>query len=210
MELKHIEIENLKVSPVNVRKHGDKTGDDLVPSIKALGMIQPLLVRPTRGVEGDSPTGKQKQCEGFEVVAGQRRLNALQQIAKTDNINPVPCVVMNDHDDAKAIEASLTENIARLPMDEMNQYEAFLAMTRTGQTVSDIAAHFGVSERRVPNEIEDRSLTTLKEKLLMITAKVVHHGGYVIFQLAEAEVPGNLLGKILGLIDDLRRRPRQA
>ena len=135
MDLKHIEIENLKVSPINVRKHGDKGGDNLVPSIKALGIIQPLLVRPN--------------CEGFEVVAGQRRLNALQQIAKTDTVDPVPCVVMTDTDDAKAIEASLTENIVRLPMDEMNQYEAFLAMTKNGQTVSDIAAHFGVSERLV-------------------------------------------------------------
>ena len=51
------------------------------------------------------------------------------------------------------------------------------------------------------------SLTTLREKLVKIGAKVVRHGRYVTFQLAEVAVPRNLFQKILSLIDDLRRRP---
>ena len=50
-------------------------------------------------------------------------------------------------------------------------------------------------------------LTTLREKLVKIGAKVVRHGRYVTFQLAEVAVPRSLFQKILGLIDDLRRRP---
>ena len=59
----------------------------------------------------------------------------------------------------------------------------------------------------LPKEVEHWSLTTLREKLVKIGAKVVHHGRYVTFQLAEVAVPGNLFREILGLIDDLRRRP---
>ena len=59
----------------------------------------------------------------------------------------------------------------------------------------------------LPKEVEHWSLTTLREKLIKIGAKVVHHGRYVTFQLAEVAVPRNLFQKILGLIDDLRRRP---
>jgi len=59
----------------------------------------------------------------------------------------------------------------------------------------------------LPKEVEHWSLTTLREKLIKIGAKVVHHGRYVTFQLAEVAVPRNLFRKILGLIDDLRRRP---
>jgi len=59
----------------------------------------------------------------------------------------------------------------------------------------------------LPEEIEHWSLTTLKEKLVKIGARVVRHGRYVTFQLAEVAVPGNLFGKILSLIDDLRRKP---
>ena len=59
----------------------------------------------------------------------------------------------------------------------------------------------------LPNEVEHWSLTTLREKLVKIGAKVVRHGRYVTFQLAEVAVPRSLFQQILGLIDDLRRRP---
>ena len=59
----------------------------------------------------------------------------------------------------------------------------------------------------LPEEVEHWSLTTLREKLVKIGAKVVRHGRYVTFQLAEVAVPRNPFQKILALIDDLRRRP---
>ncbi len=62
----------------------------------------------------------------------------------------------------------------------------------------------------LPKEVEHWSLTTLREKLVKIGAKVVSHGRYVTFQLAEVAVPRGLFQKILSLIDDLRRRPAPA
>ncbi len=49
----------------------------------------------------------------------------------------------------------------------------------------------------LPQEIEHWSLTTLREKLVKIGAKVVRHGRYVTFQLAEVAVPRELFRKIL-------------
>ena len=48
------------------------------------------------------------------------------------------------------------------------------------------------------------------QRLLKIGAKVVRHGRYVTFQLAEVAVPRELFRKILSLIDDLRPRPAPA
>ncbi|UWQ31633.1 ParB/RepB/Spo0J family partition protein [Leisingera sp. M527] len=136
MELQHIELENLKPAAINVRKTGAKDVSDLLPSIKALGLLQPLLVRPN--------------CEGFEIVAGQRRFHALQELEATgEKPDPVPCIIMREGDDAKAIEASLVENIARLPMDEIDQYKAFAALVKQGKDVDDIASEFGITERLV-------------------------------------------------------------
>jgi len=59
----------------------------------------------------------------------------------------------------------------------------------------------------LPEEVEHWSLTTLREKLVKIGAKVVRHGRYVTFQLAEVAVPRDLFRKILRRIDDLRRKP---
>ncbi len=51
------------------------------------------------------------------------------------------------------------------------------------------------------------SLTTLREKLIKIGAKVVRHGRYVTFQLAEVAIARALIAEILRLIDRLRPAP---
>ncbi len=58
-----------------------------------------------------------------------------------------------------------------------------------------------------PEEVEHWSLTTLREKLVKIGAKVVWHGRYVTLQLAEVAVPRRLFAEILRLIDGLRPKP---
>jgi hypothetical protein len=58
-----------------------------------------------------------------------------------------------------------------------------------------------------PEPNKDWSLTTLKEKLIKIGAKVVSHGRYVAFQLAEVAVPKNLFADILHMIAELRPPP---
>ncbi len=57
----------------------------------------------------------------------------------------------------------------------------------------------------LPEEVEHWSLTTIREKLVKIGAKVVAHGRYVTFQMAEVAVPRDLFRKILERIDRLRR-----
>ncbi len=59
----------------------------------------------------------------------------------------------------------------------------------------------------LPKEVERWSLTTLREKLVKIGAKVVRHSRYVTFQLAEVAVPRDLYRKTLRLIDGLRPAP---
>ncbi len=62
----------------------------------------------------------------------------------------------------------------------------------------------------LPKEVDHWSLTTLRQKLVKIGAKVVADGRYVTFQLAEVAVPRDLFRKILHLIDGLRPRPSPA
>ena len=62
----------------------------------------------------------------------------------------------------------------------------------------------------LPKEVEHWSLTTPREKLVKIGAKVLGHGRTVTFPLAEVAVPRNLFRGILCLIDELRRRPAPA
>ena len=133
-EQRYIPLTDLKIGTFNVRKTGRKDDlSDLAQSIATQGILQPLLVR--------------KNCEGFEIVAGQRRFLAAKTLDKETKggFGSLPCLIMNDGDEAAAIEASLSENIARLPMDVFDQFDAFRKLVKEGKTPEDIAARFGVT-----------------------------------------------------------------
>src|ERR1700733_14266851 len=79
--------------------------EELVASIKATGLIQPLIVRPVPGLPHQ-----------FEVVAGERRFRAAQLAGLTD----IP-VIIREFNDQEALAISLIENIQReelSPADE--------------------------------------------------------------------------------------------
>jgi hypothetical protein len=61
-----------------------------------------------------------------------------------------------------------------------------------------------------PEPIKDWSLTSLKEKLIKIGAKVVSHGRYVAFQMAEVAIPRQMFQEILRMISELRPLPPPA
>lgn len=141
MELQHIPLDQLKVSPLNMR-HARKAPDvsDILPSIRARGVQQPLLVR--------------KNGESFEIVAGRRRYFAAKSIVDDGGaVEPLPCAIMEPGDDAAALEASLIENLARLDPDEMTQYETFVRLRKAGKSVADIAATFGITELMVKRRL---------------------------------------------------------
>ena len=141
MELLHIPLAELKIAATNVR-HGVRKADfkDLMPSIKERGILQPLLVRPNG-------------C-GYEIVAGRRRFLAASALDKEGTqIESLPCAVMAKGDDAAAVEASLIENVAHLPMDEMDQFEAFQRLLKEGRSVEDIAHVFGVTDLTVKRRL---------------------------------------------------------
>src|SRR3954451_11729445 len=104
MELKHIELANLTVSAANMRGRAKVDIANILPSVRARGILVPLMVRPN-----GSP-------DTFEIVAGKRRYHAALAIAEQNSgkCEPLPCAVLDDADDAAALEASLIENIARL------------------------------------------------------------------------------------------------
>ena len=114
--------------------------EDLIPSIRQRGILQPLLVR--------------KNGKGYEIVAGRRRYLAVQSLEKEGlEIEAIPCAIMAKGDDAAAVEASLIENIQRLPMDDMDQFEAFQRLLKEGRTIEEIANTFGVTEIMVKRRL---------------------------------------------------------
>lgn len=139
MKLDHIALDRLSISPANMRS-GKKPPDisGILPSIRARGIIMPLLVRPN----GSDTT--------FEIVAGSRRFLAAQTVAtESGSADPLPCAIMEAGDDAAALEASLIENLARLAPDEVTQWESFTRLVKEGRTPDEISMTFGMPELTV-------------------------------------------------------------
>lgn len=138
MELKHIETAKLCISAVNMRAKGKADLSHILPSIRARGVLVPLIVRPA------------EEAERFEIVAGKRRYHAALAVAEEGGgIDALPCAVMGAGDDAAALEASLIENIARLDPDEVTRWETFTRLVREGRSPEDIAITFGLTEVQV-------------------------------------------------------------
>jgi len=141
MELAHIEFSQLKISKCNMR-YRDPPPDvsDILPSIRIKGVLQPLIVRPEDGKYG--------------VVAGRRRWFSLKAVKeKMGEVAAPPCAIMEDGDDAEAIEASLLENVARRDPDPMREYETFVRLIKEGRTVDGIAATFGMTTTQVKQRL---------------------------------------------------------
>ncbi len=136
-----VPVAALKPSPTNPRKAFDKGRlAELAESIKAKGVLQPLLVRPL------GPGA------GMQIVAGERRWKA----AKAAGLEQVP-VVVREMTDAEVLEAQLVENLQRddlHPLDEAEGYEQLLKLqggrapedaSARPLTVEDLAAKVGKS-----------------------------------------------------------------
>jgi ParB/RepB/Spo0J family partition protein len=122
-------------NPLNARRRQDKARmAGLVDSIRAHGVLQPIIVRPIAVPD----------LEPYQVVAGERRLMASQELGLAD----IPATV-RELTDIQALELQLTENDHRddvHPLDQAEGYERLLYLMRSGgngATVEDLAARLG-------------------------------------------------------------------
>ena len=145
--IREIPLCRLALAPENVRKTppDENAQAQLLASIEAHGLLKNLVARP------DDPDAD--GVERFAVVAGGRRLTALQALAENGTLHadhPVPCKIAANGD---AVELSLAENVSYLPMHPADHVVAFSELARSGATVAAIAARFGVTERLVEQRL---------------------------------------------------------
>ena len=136
--IRGIALGQLALSPLNVRKHhSDGAIAELAELIATEGILQNLAVCET-------PDGTGQPTPHFAVIAGGRRWRALQLLLSQHRLTPdylVPCLVTTE---VRAVAISLVENSARESLHPADEFEAFRALIDAGQTVEEVAAHFGI------------------------------------------------------------------
>jgi ParB family chromosome partitioning protein len=139
-------IEDVYPSPEQPRRHfGEAELDELASSIRAHGVIMPLVVRPRSG-------------GGYLLIAGERRWRASQRAG----LHQVP-VVIQDVDSREAFERALVENLQR---SDLNPIEEAAAYHR-------LIDEFGLSQEQVATRVgKDRSTVANAVRLLRLPAGV--------------------------------------
>lgn len=151
----------LVASDLNPRKTFDETATaELADSIAAQGLLQNLVVRPLPAKRGRAT---------HEVVAGGRRLRALQLLVKQKRMAAgatVPVRVIDEDDDnARAI--AILENLQRADVPPVEEGDAFRQLVDAGWKTAHIAERIGKTPRYVQNRIKvvDRLATPARDAL---------------------------------------------
>jgi ParB family chromosome partitioning protein len=139
-----IPIANLKPSPSQPRRLFNKNSIyELADSIKAKGLVQPLVVRP-------SPS----DTNSYEIIAGERRWRAAQ-IAQ---LHEVPVVIRN-FNDTEALEVAIIENVQRSDLSPIEEAAGYKRLIENhGHTQEDLSGIVGKSRSHIANIIRLLSL----------------------------------------------------
>lgn len=155
--LREIPISEISPNPFQPRRRfDDEAIRELSASIKATGVLQPVLIR--------------KSGDGYQLVAGERRLRA----ASLAGLERIPAV-MKEIDDREMLELALVENIQRENLNPVEEARAFQALIDTAQLTHDqISERVGKQRVSITNSL--RLLGLPVEVLEMVSRETLSAG----------------------------------
>jgi ParB family chromosome partitioning protein len=120
------------------RSFSDTELEELTASLRERGIIQPIVVRPARGIVGS-----------FEIIAGERRWRAAQRAG----MHEVPVIVV-EATDAEALQLAIIENVQRADLNPLEEAEGYRSLIdEFGNSQEEIAKIVGKSRSHVANTL---------------------------------------------------------
>ena len=134
--VRQVPLVQIAKCPWQPRRQFDETAlQELAESIRARGVLQPVLLR--------------KSKNGFELIAGERRLRAAQAAGLTE----IPALVQ-EASDHEVMELALIENIQRADLNLIEEAEGYrLLLRQTGMTQDELAHRVGKARASITNAL---------------------------------------------------------
>src|SRR5580704_16716630 len=125
------------------RMFSDDELNELAASLRERGIIQPIVVRPVRGV-----------TDSFEIIAGERRWRAAQRAT----LHEVPVVVIEATDE-ESLQLAIIENVQRADLNPLEEAEGYRSLIRDfSYSQDDVARMVGKSRSHVANLLRLQTL----------------------------------------------------
>ncbi len=136
---RRVPIEFLQPNPRNPRRNFIESElDELAASMRERGIIQPIVVRPVRGV-----------ADAYEIIAGERRWRAAQRAG----LHVVPIVPLEVSDD-EALQLAIIENVQRTDLNPLEEAAGYQSLAHEfGHSQDEIAKVVGKSRSHVANTL---------------------------------------------------------
>jgi ParB family chromosome partitioning protein len=160
-----LRLDQLQAGMYQPRTHMDEGAlYELAESIKAQGIMQPILVRPIDSDGKHQPlAGRPQTSQRFEIIAGERRTRA----AKLAGLDEVP-VLIRDVDDKAAAAMSLIENMQREDLNPLEEAKGLQRLVREfGLTHEEAAQSVGRSRSAASNLLRLLNLAEHVQTMLM-------------------------------------------
>ena len=198
-EQRLVPIGDLHPSGLNPRKDfSDTELAELADSIRAKGLVQPIICRPDR------------QRGGFEIVAGERRWRAAQRAC----LHNVP-VIVRDLSDLETLEFALIENVQRAdlnPIEEAYGYNELLdkhsyTQERLSEVVGKSRSHVGNTLRllKLPGDVQ---VLVREGKLSAGAARAIIGQKHPDVLAEEIVARGLNVREVEALVNDMQQSPR--
>lgn len=156
----------------------EKALSELAESIKAHGIIQPLVLR--------------KVGDKYEIIAGERRFKA----ASIAGLTKVPAVVMN-LDDNESAELAVIENIQRQDLNAIEEAESYKKLLdRNYLTQEQLASRMGKTQATISNKLRLLSLDN-EVRDALLNGKISERHARSLLSLKTPEEQKNILNQIL-------------
>jgi ParB family chromosome partitioning protein len=178
--LRTLAIEDVHPAPGQPRKQFDDARlDELAASIKAQGIIQPLVVRLREG-------------GGYELIAGERRWRAAQRAG----LHEVPAVV-RDVAEKRAFEMALVENLQREDLNPIEEAQGFERLIEEfGYTQEALAGRVGKDRSTVANALRLLRLPT-PVRTLVVEGRLQMGHARALLGLEQAEAIERLARRVV-------------
>ena len=181
--LRKVPVESIRPNPFQPRRAiNDESLATLASSVRELGVLQPIIVRPVEGEEGH-----------YELIAGERRWRA----AILADLEFVPVLVQDDVNDRLSLEQAVVENLHRVdlhPLEEAAAYQQLI--DEFDLTHEQVAQRVGKSRANITNTLRLLQLGEVAQAALAASQITAGHARSLL-AITDGNAQGTMVARVI-------------